>query len=109
NALIGLVATLFTQQAGEITVLWLVPMAAISTLGLALAIAVDSPVVGSIASLVVWFGFVGRTFLERRMVSDVIASDQIAAALPAYVALICLSLAAIWFVASESGRKGILR
>lgn len=109
NALIGLVAMLLTPQTGEITVLWLVPMAAISMLGLALAIVLDSPAVGSIASLVVWFGLVGRSFVERRTLSEVIESNQIAAALPVYVALICLSLAAIWFVASESGRKGFLR
>lgn len=109
NTLIGLVATVFTQQYSEITVLWLVPMTAISLLGLALAIALDSAAAGSIASLAVWFGFVGRTFLERRTLGDVITSEQIAMALPAYAAMICLSLFAIWFVASESGRRGFPR
>jgi hypothetical protein len=66
NTLFGAVASFFAPVLGGVTALWLLPMVAISMLGLAIATLTGLPALGGGVALLVWSGIVMRPVLEQR-------------------------------------------
>ena len=66
NTVLGGIASLMTPALGGVTLLWLLPMVAISMIGLAVATFLGSPVVGGGVALLVWAGIVMQPILEQR-------------------------------------------
>jgi hypothetical protein len=64
--LLGAIASLFAPALGGVTVLWLLPMVAISMIGLAVATLTGLPALGGGVALLVWSGIVMRPVLEAR-------------------------------------------
>jgi len=76
NVVLGGIASLIAPGVSgmtlPVTLLWLLPMLAIALLGLALATATRSPVIGSAGALAVWGTIVMATELRRSMLSEAI-------------------------------------
>lgn len=66
SAVLGGVASLFAPALEGVTALWLLPMVAISMLGLAVATVTGLPMLGGGVALLVWTGIVMRPVLEQR-------------------------------------------
>lgn len=66
STVLGGIASLFAPALEGVTALWLLPMVAISMLGLAVATATGLPVLGGGVALLVWTGIVMRPVLEQR-------------------------------------------
>lgn len=75
NTALGVVASLFAPALGGVTALWLLPMVAISMLGLAVATMTGLPVLGGGVALLVWAGIVMRPVLEQQRESPRAAVD----------------------------------
>lgn len=75
STVLGAVASLFAPALGGVTVLWLLPMVAISILGLAIATMTGLPVLGGSVALLVWTGIVMRPVLEQRRENPVAPVD----------------------------------
>ena len=109
NLLIGLVATLLTDRTADLTFLWLLPMTTVALVGLAVAIIANSPTVGSITALAVWFAFLSRTWVETRALAEAISADRIAAATPVYAFLAAASVVAIWISLTDNWKAGFFK
>lgn len=109
NSVIGLVATLLTDRTADVTFLWLLPMTTVALVGLAVAIVSNSPTIGSIAALGVWFAFLSRTFVETRALAEAITADRIAAATPVYTFLAAASVIAIWISLTDNWKAGFFK
>lgn len=66
NTMLGAVASLATPALGGVTLLWLLPMVAISMIGLAVATFLGSPAIGGGVALLVWAGIVMQPILDQR-------------------------------------------
>jgi hypothetical protein len=106
NTLIGMIATLLTGRVSELTVLWLLPMAAVALLGLAVAVTTDSPTVGSAAALVVWCGAMAMTWIDTRQAVDAISASRIQEGAPLWCGLLAMSAVTIWFAESDRFGRG---
>lgn len=109
NSLIGLIATLLTDQTADLTFLWLLPMAAVALVGLAVAILTDSPTIGSVSALAIWVGVVAATYIDTERAADVISAPRIEESMPVYLILIFASAAIVWLSSSDTWKKGAIR
>lgn len=75
NTVLGGVASLVTPALGGVTLLWLLPMVAISMIGLAVATFLGSPVIGGGVALLVWAGIVMQPMLEQRRERQAVEID----------------------------------
>jgi hypothetical protein len=105
NALLGLAATLVSPALGGITLLWLLPMMAISLLGLAIAVVSHSAVVGGVLSLAVWSSFVVGGQLRESDFAWVARAATVEAMVPWYLAIAVASLAITLWTSSDSAQR----
>src|SRR5690606_24372564 len=63
---LGAIASFFAPALGGVTALWLLPMVAISMIGLAVATLTGLPALGGGVALLVWSGIVMQPVLEAR-------------------------------------------
>lgn len=104
NALGGLLATLVSAQAVGLTFGWLLPMVAIATLALAVAVWSGSPGVGVLVGLGTWGGVVFATAVRA---GEMAAAVERGTLVPVYLLVTVLSVAAlVW--GSGSSRAGLL-
>ena len=75
NTVLGGIASLVTPALGSVTLLWLLPMVAISMIGLAVATLLGSPVIGGGVALLVWAGIVMQPILEQRREDQIVTLD----------------------------------
>ena len=103
NALLGVIAAGFVPAAVGVTWLWLVPMAAVAVLALAVATFARSAITGCAAGMVVWGLIVTSVRLETGSFAAVVE----AALVPLYLVLL-LAGAATVVVMTGSGRGGTM-
>ena len=105
NALLGLVASLFTPQAAGLTFGWLAPMTLVASLGLASATLARSANVGVVGALASWCIIVLASAVPTQ---DLATAVENAAFVPVYAlaALVCLGLTL--YVTSGRRSDGLL-
>ena len=105
NALLGVVASLFTPALAGVTFLWLLPMVAIALLGLALATLARSATVGSVGAMAVWFAIVMGSQIDNQRVALVVARSTLVDAAPLYLMLALVSLAVVVWTSGDGSKK----
>jgi hypothetical protein len=98
-----------TGRISEVTLLWLLPVAAVALLGLAVAIVTDSATVGSTAALLIWCGSMAVTWIDTRQVVDTMSAARIQNAAPIWCGLLAMSAMVIWVSGSERFGRGGMR
>jgi hypothetical protein len=109
STLIGLISTLVTERTADLTFLWLLPMATVALLGLAVAIVTDSPTIGGCSALAIWVSVISATFIDTRQAADAISSSRIEETAPVYLTLLVASVAVVWFSSTDLWKKGFGR
>lgn len=103
NTVLGGIASLITPALGGVTLLWLLPMVAISMIGLAVATLIGSPVIGGGVALLVWAGIVMRPVLEQQRderidrieIGRVVSESTLMDNAPVYLAAILVSVVVV--------------
>ncbi|MGI8404745.1 MAG: hypothetical protein ACR2OE_08280 [Thermomicrobiales bacterium] len=97
NALLGMVASLVSPAFSDLTMLWLLPMVAIASLGLAVATVSHSATAGSITALAVWCTIVMSLQMKSSDIAKAVEAASIATYAPLYLALALVSwLVVLW-------------
>ena len=104
NMVIALVASLFTEMAGSIIVLWLLPMVGLSMIALAFATWTQSPVFGAASGLLVWFTVSLQSLARANEVTAFVQEDAITGMAPLYV--MATMIAAVVVVLGSGGLPG---
>lgn len=85
NVVIALAAALFTDVAGSIILLWLLPMVALSMIALAFATWTQSPMFGAASGLLIWFTVALQSLARSEEVTTFVHEDVITGMAPLYV------------------------
>lgn len=85
NVVIALAAALFTDVAGSIILLWLLPMVALSMIALAFATWTQSPMFGAASGLLIWFTVALQSLARSKEVTTFVHEDVIIGMAPLYV------------------------
>lgn len=104
NMVIALVASLFTDMAGAIVVLWLLPMVGLSMIALAFATWTQSPMFGAASGLLIWFTVSLQSLSRANEVTAFVQRDVITGMAPLYV--IATMIAALVVVLGSGGLPG---
>jgi hypothetical protein len=112
STVLGAVASIFAPALGGVTALWLLPMVAISMLGLAVATLTGLPVFGGGVALLVWAGIVMQPVLEQRRenvapveLGRVVTESALMDHAPLYVAAIVVSGVIVMWNNGAFGRQ----
>jgi hypothetical protein len=105
NALLGLTAMLVNSALGGVTLFWLLPMTAISLLGLAIAVMSHSAVIGGVVSLAVWSSFVIGGQLRESDFAWVASSSSLEMLAPWYVATAVASFALTFWMSGDGAQR----
>lgn len=104
NVVIALAAALFTDVAGSIVVLWLLPMVALSMIALAFATWTQSPMFGAASGLLIWFTVALQSLARSREVTTFVQQDVITGMAPLYV--VATMIAAVVVMVGSGGLPG---
>jgi hypothetical protein len=104
NVVIALAAALFTDVAGPIVMLWLLPMVALSMIALAFATWTQSPMFGAASGLLIWFTVALQSLARSREVTTFVTQDVITGMAPLYVA--ATMIAGVVIVLGSGGLPG---
>lgn len=105
NAILGSLATAIVPGASDVTVLWLLPMVAISLLGLAVAVVSRSATIGGGAALAIWGAIVlGAQYRDNRLAAAVTPSTLETLA-PVYLSIIAVSLGVTMWVSGDGAKR----
>ncbi len=106
NALIGLVAMQIAPEVAGLTLLWLLPMVAISVLGLAVATLSHSATLGGVAAIAVWSTIVLASHWRTASIDTAVLSDSRFAMLPVYVVMtvVCFGIT-LWLSGDSAQRR----
>jgi len=92
NAILGVAASVVTPALSDLTLLWLLPMVAISLLGLAVAVVTHSATIGGVAAIAVWSAIVLGAELRHEHVTAAVSAASLQALVPVYLVIAALSL-----------------
>lgn len=104
NMVIALVASLFTEMAGPIILLWLLPMVGLSMIALAFATWTQSPMFGATSGLLIWFTVSLQSLSRTDRVTAFVQEDVIAGMAPLYVVATMIALVVV--VLGSGGMPG---
>ncbi len=110
NAALGVLASLIVPSLTGITLLWLLPMMAISMLALAVAVVMRNATAGGAAAIAVWGAIVVGSELRNDQVSQAVAPATLGQLAPVYVMLTMISLGVtLWMSGDGSNRRELAR
>src|SRR5690606_17830848 len=106
NALIGLVAMTIAPEVAGVTRLWLLPMAAISVLALAVATLSHSATLGGVAAIAVWSAIVLGSHLRTESFDTAVLSASHTTLVPLYAVMtgVCFGIT-LWLSGDSAQRR----
>jgi hypothetical protein len=104
NTVIAIVASLFTEMAGPIVMLWLLPMVGLSMIALAFATWTQSPMFGAASGLSIWFVVALQGLSRANDVTAFVDRDVIAGMAPLYAVAAVIALIAV--IVGSGGMPG---
>ena len=105
NAILGVAASLVAPAVAEVTMLWLLPMMAISLLGLAVAVVSHSATIGGGAALAVWSAIVLVNQLRTDKFAGAVAGDTLERLAPMYLLMTVASLCLIAWMSGDGSKR----
>ncbi|CAN5728572.1 hypothetical protein BH20CHL3_BH20CHL3_04630 [soil metagenome] len=105
NAILGALATVIVPGASEVTVLWLLPMVAISLLGLAVAVVSRSATIGGGAALAVWGAIVLAAQYRDDRLAAAVSESTLERLAPVYLSIIAVSLGVTMWVSGDGAKR----
>lgn len=105
NAILGVAASLAVPSLGEVTMLWLLPMVAISLLGLAVAVVSHSATIGGGAALAVWSAIVLINEVRNDNFVGVVSGPTLERMAPMYLLMTVTSLCLIAWMSGDGSRR----
>lgn len=105
NALIGLLAMTIAPEVAGLTLLWLLPMAAISVLGLAVATLSHSATLGGVVAIAVWSTIVLSSHWRTSSIDSAILSEPRTMLLPVYVIMTGVCVGITLWLSGDSARR----
>lgn len=102
NAALGMVAMLLAPGVGNVTVTWLLPMTAISLVGLAVATLCQSATVGGAVAVSVWALLV---LVSHGSFDAVLLKHSHVGWLALYLALTAIALPVVWWTSGDGNRR----
>jgi hypothetical protein len=106
NALIGLIAMQIAPEVAGVTLLWLLPMVAISVLGLAVATLSHSATLGGVAAIAVWSAIVLASHWRTASFDAAVLSESQSMLLPVYMIMtgVCFGIT-LWLSGDSAQRR----
>jgi hypothetical protein len=107
NAILGSLATIIFPGVSDLTLLWLLPMVAISLLGLAVAVVTHSATIGGGAALAVWGAIViaAQATVERADIATAVSQSSLQTLAPVYLLITAVSLGATLWMSGDGAKR----
>jgi hypothetical protein len=105
NAALGVVASLYAPSLSGVTMLWLLPMVAISLLGLAVAVITHSATIGGAAALAVWCVVVLGAQYATRDFAAAVSQSSLQSLAPIYLLVAVLSLGVTSWMSGDGSKR----
>ncbi len=105
NAILGIAASLVAPEITEVTMLWLLPMVAISLLGLAVAVVSRSATIGGGGALAVWGAIVLVNEVRSDKFAGAVIGDTLERLAPMYLLMAGLSLCLILWMSGDGSKR----
>jgi hypothetical protein len=105
NAILGLAATAIAPSLSGVTMLWLLPMVAISLLGLAVAVVTHSATIGGTTAVGVWGAIVIGSRYARDDVAAAVTQSSLESLMPLYLLITVLSLGITVWISGEGSKR----
>jgi hypothetical protein len=105
NALLGSVAMLVAPSISGVTLLWLLPMVAISLLGLAVAVVSHSATVGGSVALAVWGAIVLGADVASKDVASAVSEAMLRSLAPLYLVITVAALVVTLWMSGDSAKR----
>jgi hypothetical protein len=106
NAAIGVAASFVAPTWAGVTMLWLLPMVAISMLGLAVAVVTHNATIGGLAAIGTWSAIVLGNEMRAEALAQAVAASTLERYAPLYAAIAVVSLGvALWMSGDGSNRR----
>jgi len=105
NAILGSLATAIVPGVADVTMLWLLPMVAISLLGLAVAVVTHSATIGGGASLAVWGVIVLAAQFRTDQLSAAVSQSALQSLAPVYLLIAALSLGVTLWMSGDGAKR----
>ncbi|MBA3379954.1 MAG: hypothetical protein H0T93_13820 [Chloroflexia bacterium] len=105
NAILGITASLAVPSLAEVTWLWLLPMVAISLLGLATAVVSHSATIGGGAALAVWSAIVLANEIRADEFGRAVSGATLELLAPMYLLMMIVSLCLIAWMSGDGSKR----
>jgi hypothetical protein len=105
NAVLGVLASLFAPSLSGVTMLWLLPMVAISLLGLAIAVVTHSATIGGATALAVWSAVVLGTQFATEDFAAAVSTSSLQSLAPVYLLVTGLSLGVTLWMSGDGSKR----
>jgi len=105
NAILGSIATVIVPGAADVTLLWLLPMVAISLLGLAVAVVTHSATIGGGAALAVWGAIVLAAQYPDEQLAAAVSQSALQTLGPVYLLITALSLGLTLWMSGDGTKR----
>ena len=105
NAVLGILASLYAPSLSGVTMLWLLPMVAISLLGLAVAVITHSATIGGAAALAVWSVVVLGAQYATEDFATAVSPSSLQSLAPIYLLIAVLSLGVTSWMSGDGSKR----
>ncbi len=105
NAILGVAASLAVPSLGDVTMLWLLPMVAMSLLGLAVAVVSHSATIGGGAALAVWCAIVLINEMRNDDFAGAVSGATLERFAPTYLLTMVVSLCLIAWMSGDGSKR----